>query len=298
MSTSRNARNVSVIGLGMMGSALAAALLNAGHKVTVWNRTPAKAKPLIGKGAHGALSASDAISASELTVICVTGHEATMKVLDNVQVPPDGRTLVQLSTMTSEESRDLDRWAKANGLRYLDGSIFGLPTTVVDGGATLVYSGPKDLFEENEELLSALGAAKHLSAETGASVTFDRVWYSYGYSVAMAFLHGAAMTHAMGFSLDVYFDMVRARAPSIVNQLLQRGEKIASRRYETTDATMKIWADSFEGTLAMCRDKGVDDKLPTVVMELFRRACASGYADSDLAALFEVMSPKRQSPTH
>ncbi len=42
---------VSVLGLGLMGSALAEALLNAGHKVTVWNRTPTKAKPLTTKGA-------------------------------------------------------------------------------------------------------------------------------------------------------------------------------------------------------------------------------------------------------
>ena len=48
-------RNVSVIGLGLMGSALAEALLNAGHEVTVWNRTPAKAEPLTSKGASVAI---------------------------------------------------------------------------------------------------------------------------------------------------------------------------------------------------------------------------------------------------
>lgn len=291
MSKATKARNVSVIGLGLMGSALAEAFLNAGHHVSVWNRSPAKAKPLLSKGAVNAASVSDAVSASELTVVCVTDHEATMKLLDNVQVPPDGKTLVQLSTMTPEESRELDRWAKANRLRYLDGSIFGLPTTVVDGRATLVYSGPRELFDENEELLSALGAAKHLSAEIGASVTFDRVWYSYSFAVGVAFIQGAAMTHAMGFPLDAFFDMVRSRAPAIVDICLQRGEKIAARSYETSDAAMTVWADAFEGTLAMCRDKGVDDNLPTVVMDLFRRACASGYADSDLAAVFEVLIP-------
>ncbi len=291
MSNSTIARDVSVMGLGLMGSALAEALLSAGHRVTVWNRTATKAKSLISKGAQSAPSASDAISASELTVICVTDHEATMKLLDNVQVATVGKTLVQLSTMIPEESRELGRWAKANGLQYLEGSIFGLPSTVIDGDATLVYSGPNEVFDANEQLLSALGAAKHLSSEFGASVTFDRVWYAYVYGVGMAFMQGAAMAHAMGFSLEVYFDMVKSRAPIILQQCLQRGEKIAARSYEATDATMTVWADTFEGTLAMCRDKGVDDKLPTVVMDHFRRACASGYADSDLAAIFELLIP-------
>ncbi len=192
------------MGLGLMGSALAEALLSAGHRVTVWNRTATKAKSLISKGAQGVPSASDAISASELTVICVTDHEATMKLLDNVQVATVGKTLVQLSTMNPQESRELGRWAKANGLQYLEGSIFGLPSTVIDGDATLVYSGPNEVFDANEQLLSALGAAKHLSSEIGASVTFDRVWYAYVYGVGMAFMQGAAMAHAMGFSLEVY----------------------------------------------------------------------------------------------
>ncbi len=291
MSNSTIARDASVIGLGLMGSALAEALLNAGHRVTVWNRTATKARPLISNGAKSAPSVSDAISASELTVICVTDHEATMKLLDDAQVATGGKTLVQLSTMTPEESQDLNRWSKANGLQYLEGTIFGLPSTVIDGDATLVYSGPNEVFDANEQLLSALGVAKHLSSEFGASITFDRVWYAYVYPVIMAFMQGAAMAHAMGFSLEVYFDMVKSRGPIILQQCLQRGEKIAARSYETTDATMTIWADGFEGTLAMCRDKGVDDSLPSVVMDHLRRACASGYVDSDLAAVFEVLIP-------
>ena len=293
MSNVAKTRDVSVIGLGLMGSALAEALLKAGHRVTVWNRTATKARPLIGKGADSVPSASDAISASELTVICVTDHAATMKLLDNVQIANGGKTLVQLSTMTPEESRNLARWSKANGLQYLEGTIFGLPSTVIDGDATLIYSGPREIFEANGQLLSALGTAKHLSSDFGASVTFDRVWYAYVYTVGMAFVQGAAMAHTMGFSLEVYFDMVRSRTPIMLRQCLRRGEKIAARSYETTDATLSVWADGFEGTLAMCRDKGIDDKLPRAVMDHFRRACASGYADSDFAAIFEILiSPK------
>lgn len=282
---------VSVLGLGLMGSALAEALLNAGHKVTVWNRTPTKAKPLTTKGALSVSLVSDAISASDVTLICVTGHNATVELLNNIRAPADGKTLVQLSTMTPDESRELARWAETKGMRYLDGAIFGVPSNVVGGKATMIYSGPKELFDANETLFTALGAPKHLSSEIGASVTFDRVWYAFGFALSMAFMQGAAMAHAQGFSLDVYFDMVKARSPIMIEQCLKGGERIAARSYGNTDAPMEVWIHTFEGTLSMCRDLGVDDSLPSVVMNHFKRASASGYADSDLAAVFEVLIP-------
>ena len=282
---------VSVLGLGLMGSALAEALLNAGHKVTVWNRTPTKAKPLTTKGALSVSSVSDAISASDVTLICVTGHNATVELLNNIRAPADGKTLVQLSTMTPDESRELARWAETKGMRYLDGAIFGVPSNVVGGKATMIYSGPKELFDANETLFTALGAPKHLSSEIGASVTFDRVWYAFGFALSMAFMQGAAMAHAQGFSLDVYFHMVKARSPIMIEQCLKGGERIAARSYGNTDAPMEVWIHTFEGTLSMCRDLGVDDSLPSVVMNHFKRASASGYADSDLAAVFEVLIP-------
>lgn len=284
-------RNVSVIGLGLMGSALAEALLNAGHEVNVWNRTPAKAEPLAAKGALRASSVSDAVGASKVTLICVTRHEATMELLSSMSASADGKSLVQLTTMTPDESRELARWAQSRGMRYLAGSILGFPSTVGSGLATLIFSGPRDIYDANEALFRALGTPRHLSSELGASVAFDRVWYAYVYGVQMAFMQGAAMAHALGFSLDAYFDTVKARSPVVTDQCLLLGEKISARSYETSDARIEVWADAFEDTLSICRDKGVDKSLPSVVLNNLRRASAAGHGDSDMAAVFEVLIP-------
>jgi len=103
---------ISVIGLGAMGSALARALLEAGHDVTVWNRTPQKMEPLAALGAEGAQSVAVAVQASPVIMVCVDNYAATNQQLAGDDVVPhlSGRTVIQLSTGTPKEARDSEAW--------------------------------------------------------------------------------------------------------------------------------------------------------------------------------------------
>lgn len=73
--------DVTVLGLGPMGAALAAAFLAAGHRTTVWNRTPGKADALAAQGAAEAVEAAAAVTASPLTVVCLAAYDAVHEVL-------------------------------------------------------------------------------------------------------------------------------------------------------------------------------------------------------------------------
>ena len=88
--------DVTVIGLGNMGSALAHALLDApqGRAVTVWNRSPEKTALLVDKGAVLAPSPSAAITASPVILICVTNYAAANQILDEVAANLPGKLLV------------------------------------------------------------------------------------------------------------------------------------------------------------------------------------------------------------
>jgi len=281
--------SVSFLGLGLMGSALAERLLVAGHRVTVWNRTPEKTAALAAKGADVAGTVTDALAASELVIICVTDHTVTHEMLHGASPPGGARTLVQLSSTTPEESRELADRAGRLGMGYLDGSILGLPTTVLEGAATIIYSGPAELFDANRNVLRAMGAPLHLSPEIGGAPVFDRVWYAYAYGVLLSFLQGAAMVDRLGFSLEVYNDVVKARTPVMLNQMMARGEKIRARDYKTADASIETWAKGFEGTMALCREKGIGNRLPAAVMANLRGAADAGHGGDDIAAVFETL---------
>jgi 3-hydroxyisobutyrate dehydrogenase-like beta-hydroxyacid dehydrogenase len=84
--------NISVIGLGAMGSALAHTLLGVAYSVTVWNRTTSKMQPLVTLGANGARNIVEAVRASPVILICVDNYSVTRSLLDTDAVTPHLRT--------------------------------------------------------------------------------------------------------------------------------------------------------------------------------------------------------------
>ena len=94
--------DITVIGLGLMGAALARTIQRAGHDLVVWNRSPAKMQPFIEDGVAAAPDLVSAITASPVILICIDNYAATKAMLEPGQVASHlaGRTVVQLSTGT------------------------------------------------------------------------------------------------------------------------------------------------------------------------------------------------------
>jgi 3-hydroxyisobutyrate dehydrogenase-like beta-hydroxyacid dehydrogenase len=103
---------VTVIGLGNMGSALARAFVENGCSVTVWNRSPEKAAPLVEKGALLAPNAAAAVTASPVVIMCVTDPRAAQQIPGNSEANISGKLLVQLTTSRPQEARAGEAWAQ------------------------------------------------------------------------------------------------------------------------------------------------------------------------------------------
>ena len=111
---------VLVIGLGSMGSALAATLLKNDYAVAVWNRTESKGAPLVEAGATLAGCVAEGIDANDLIVICVSNYpDAALLLEDSGDL--SGKTVVQLTTASSSDARVMEAWVIQRGGLYLDG---------------------------------------------------------------------------------------------------------------------------------------------------------------------------------
>jgi len=293
MADQTQSRDVSVIGLGNMGSALAEALISNGHRVTVWNRTASKCKPLSEAGASVAASVSEAVAAAQIAVVCVIDHVASVSVIqtDDVAEALRGKLLVQLSTVSADESVEMGKWADANDIGYLDGSILAYPEMLKspDSGCAIVYSGPRTLFELNRTVLESMNAAAEYVGEAVGSVAiFDKAIYAYHYANMLAFFHGAAMCHAAGLSIKTYVGQVKEHG---ILAKMRFGEMIANRSYEVSGASMEIDVAAYRHVTRLCEELGVDTALPATVSGYLERAIAKGYGRQELAAIFELMVP-------
>jgi 3-hydroxyisobutyrate dehydrogenase-like beta-hydroxyacid dehydrogenase len=290
MGKSNENHRVCVIGLGAMGSALAQAVLAKDFKVTVWNRTSSKCDALAYAGASVSASVTEAAVSADTIVVCLTNHDACTSVLwtDEVAGALQGKTLVQVSTVTAEESRDMGRWAEDHGIAYLDGSIFGYPKDFVDSGCTIIYSGPKSIFDASEAVLFAMGGKpKHVGEAIGGALTLDKAIYAYVYGSTFGFLHGAAICRAAGLTLDEYVEQIVGFGAGSKPQL---GELLIKQSYEATGATLEIEAAGYDHVVKLVDELSLDATFSTAVSNLFKRAMADGLGDQGIAAMVKVMT--------
>lgn len=294
MSDIDKTRKIAMIGLGNMGSALAEALLSAGYPVVVWNRTISKSEPLVEQGATVANSPAEAAQEAQITVVCVAEHAVIVELIQNDAVAKglEGKLLAQLGVVTAEQARQTTNWAKERNIGYLEGSILGLPAHVKTATATLVCSGPRDVFDTHKDLLAVFGNPQHVSETVGAAYDFDKVYYSLPYSMFLGFIQGAALAHASGFSIEAFINIALERIPNITPQLKNFGDLISNRNYDSDQATLHAWAAAYSKSLDLCRTLRVDETLPSALMHNLQKAIDAGYGDKEMSAVFEVLLPR------
>ncbi|NUP24088.1 MAG: NAD(P)-dependent oxidoreductase [Streptomyces sp.] len=194
---------VTVLGLGPMGRALAGAFLEAGLRVTVWNRTPGRDGELLDRGATSAASPAEAVAASALTVVCVVNYDAADAVLrqDAVTDALKGRTVVNLCADTPARAREAAEWAAAHGIRYLDGAIMSMTTTIGTPQAEVIYSGPEDLYREHLPVLERLGGTHtHLGEDFGRAAAYDIALLDIFWTAMSGYAHALAIAQAEGIT--------------------------------------------------------------------------------------------------
>lgn len=284
--------HISVIGAGLMGSALASVFLKCDCRVTVWNRTREKCDPLVQQGAHQANTITETINSSELTLVCVSDYETSSKLLGSTDAAPclKGKTLVQLTTGSPEEARTLETEVKAQGADYLDGAIKAFPDQIGTKDAGILLSGSRKAYQNYRDVFTNLASnITYLGEDAGMASALDCAMLLYTYSTFVGFLQGAALCGAESVSIDDYTRAVVRRMPAYEGSFLEYAAAIKDKAYETTIATIDTWSDAHEQVMAVLEKAGLERWMMAPVHNLFRKAIASGRGQQSIVALLEII---------
>ncbi|MFJ8664459.1 NAD(P)-dependent oxidoreductase [Streptomyces sp. NPDC093600] len=283
-----NKPNVTVIGLGQMGSALADAFLAAGHPTTVWNRTQAKADALADKGATRAATVAEAVAASGLVVVCVLDYAAVRELLDPVAGALRGKTLVNLTTGSPEQARAEAEWAAGHGVGYLDGGIMTTPPGIGDSANMILYAGEPELLAAHRPTLKVLGDPVDLGADAGLASLYDAGLLGLMWSVFGGWLHATALAGADGVTARD-FTAVATRWLGTVSWFMSGyAEQIDAGVYPGEDATIDVQVAAIGHLLHAGEARGVDGRLPRLHLELMRGAVEAGHGGDSYARLIEA----------
>ncbi|MFD5465564.1 NAD(P)-dependent oxidoreductase [Kitasatospora sp. NPDC127059] len=281
---------VALLGLGAMGTALARAWLAAGHPLTVWNRTGARAEPLAAEGAEVAATAAEAVAAGRLVVVCLLDDESVEQALGVVELA--GKDVVNLVTGTPGQARARAAWAEARGARYLDGGIMAVPPMIgVPGaGAYVFYSGSGELFEEHREVLGVPAGARYVGADAGHAALHDVALLSAMYGMFAGIAHAFALVRGSGVAPGELAPLLGSWLTAMAGSVAGTAERLESGDYTTRVASNLEMQVAGKGTLLRtAEEQGVSAELLSPYFRLMEHRLALGSGAEDLSGVVDLL---------
>ncbi len=282
------------VGLGLMGSALARAQLTAGHRITVWNRSPGKAEALVDLGAQKARSFAEALAASPVMLICIDSYASTHMLLqaDGLADHLVGRTVVNLTTGTPDEAEALSAWVTAQGALYLDGAILCGPNEIGTRTGEVLISGDALAWQVAAPLLTCLaGKVRHVGDGVGAAAALDLAWLTMSYVQFIGVAHAASICRAQGIDLQAFIDLFPAEPfrADTDTATCKLARIIRDAAYDQPTATLQVWGEALTRIQMQARDAGISSAVPDFIAGYFQRARDSGLGQQEAIAIYKTL---------
>jgi 3-hydroxyisobutyrate dehydrogenase-like beta-hydroxyacid dehydrogenase len=278
---------VTVIGLGPMGRAMAAAHLDAGHRVTIWNRSPGKDTELVARGAVSAATAAEAVAASGLTVISLIDIDALCATLADVDLR--GRTLVNLSSDTPAKARAASDWATARGAAYLSGGVNTNPDGVGKPDSSLFISGPEELYAAHRATLDVLGATDYRGPDPSHAQLYYQLNMIQFWTAFTGFYQAVAVARANGLTAADVAPYLSYTTDSLGGFNAWAASSIDAGDVGNAAARFDMCAASVEHILHTAADSGIDPSILQAHAALFRRGLARGFGPDGTVRLMELL---------
>ncbi|WP_433375908.1 NAD(P)-dependent oxidoreductase [Streptosporangium sp. CA-115845] len=286
--------DMTVIGTGVIGSAVVRACADSGLEVSVWNRTPERSERLAGRNVRIHEKAAAAIEDSPIVLFCLLNYEVTHRVLDGAAADLSGRLVVQNASGVPDDVPPLRARVEAAGGRYLEAAILNYPDAIGTEDCFTVYGGAAEDFKELAGVTEALsGKQVRLGSDPGYAKAYHVVSSAFYYAFVNGFLECSAIAESLGVPLNDFAESVPLYDPGFQNTIGVGLGLIARRDYTFEQAPLTSHLDVLDNLTGIAERAGIDQSYLGVMRERVQRAMDQGYRREHVAVLTEQFRSRR-----
>lgn len=287
---------VGFLGLGSMGSAMAGRLVDAGHEVRVWNRSPEAVAAAVANGAVAAETPEDALSC-EVSFSMLANDEAMSAVMTPARISTlAGRIHVAMASISPDLAQALAAQVSAAGGAYLAAPVLGRPAVAADGQLNILAAGDPDATATVRPYLDAMGKRVWVLGEQPSVANAVKAAVNYNIIHAMqAIGESVAMTERLGVPAETFTELLSSTLFGGV-AYAGYGEIIATQRYTPPGFHIALGRKDLDLAEQVARSVGVAPATLPALTAVFEAALADDeLKDLDWSAIAEVS--RRGIPT-
>ena len=292
MSTEHSTREqvrVGILGIGLMGSAMAGRLLDQGIAVVAWDRDPGHARALQGRGATAANEPAEVLEDTQAVITMLPTADVIVDVVEPLlDAWPQQTIWLQMSSVGAAEADQLTALAEGDAVTIVDAPVSGSTHPAQEGQLTVLASGPDSAHSAVEPIFDALASRVMWVGEAGMGSRLKLATNHWMISSVAALAESVHLCEAMGLDSQ-QFKALLDGGPLGSPYAVQKLEEMQRHQYPA-GFPVRLALKDLELVREVAQRSGAAMPLLDVVHERFTTA-SHEFADEDLAAIYELDVP-------
>ena len=284
-------KKIGIIGLGMLGNAVALHLVDSGYEVTAYNRTKEKTTELKEKGATIVESPKKVAENSELVIIVVKDADAVKQVsFDNNGIANGNHEkliVADMSTIDPSESKNISKQFLDSGITKLDIPVMGGPNVAITGDLVMMASGNREGFDNCKEVLNTVSNKVFFLGESGVANSIKLAMNLQITMLAMALSEGIMLVKKLDADPKIFLEILNSTYFK-TGMSEKKAYKMIEGKYDTTFTLLNLKKDITTITNA-AKLLGVELPMINKAEEVYENAIKEGFGNIDYTGIIEYL---------
>jgi 3-hydroxyisobutyrate dehydrogenase len=283
---------IAFLGTGLMGEPMAQCLLAAGHQLNVFNRTTLKTEKLCKNGAVLTFKPADAIRESEIVITMLSDYSAVCGMLcPKRKIDFKGKTLIQMSTISPDESLLLKERVESLGGEYIEAPVLSSIPQAVEGSLIIIVGATEEQFQKNKRILETMGNKIFLVGEVGKASAAKLALNQLIATMISSFAMTLGYVRKKEIDPEKFMEILRISAlyaPTYDKKL----PNMLNEKYDATNFSLKNLLKDVNLIVNQFLMNGVDSTILESVRKVLEKGVRRKLEEKDYTVLYRIINPE------